>query len=68
MSYKLLCYKTVIGDYGFIFLKLLETVVINHGFNFKFKVVVSDYGFDFFFKMVKVVVTNCGFNFIYIYI
>ena len=68
MSYKLSCHKIVVGGYGFIFLKWLETVVTNHDFNFKFKAVVGDYGFDFFFKMVKAVVINCGFNFIYIYI
>ena len=73
MPHKLPCHKTVVGDYSFIFLKWLETVVTNHGFNFKFKAVVGDYGFDFFLKwskpqLVKAVVTNCGFNFIYIYI
>ena len=46
-------HKTVAGDYGFIFLKWLETVVINHGFNFKFKAVIGDYGFDFFLKWSK---------------
>ena len=51
MPYKL--HKTVVDDYGVIFLKWLETVVTNHGFNFKFKTVVGDYGFDFFFKWSK---------------
>ena len=53
MPHKLSCHKTVVGDYGFILLKWLETVVTNHGFNFKFKVVVSDYDFDFFLKWLK---------------
>ena len=48
MSHKLSYHKTVIGDYNFIFLKRLETVVTNHGFNFKFKVAISDYSFEFF--------------------
>ena len=48
VSHKLSCHKTVVSDYGIIFLERLEIVVTNHGFNFKFKVVVSDYGFDFF--------------------
>ena len=41
------CY-VIKRDYDFIFLKWLETVVTNHSFNFKFKAVVGDYGFDFF--------------------
>ena len=53
MSYKLSCHKIVVGDYGFIFLKWLETVVTNHGFNFKFKVVVGDYDFNFLKKWSK---------------
>ena len=53
MPYKLPCHKTVVGDYGFIFLKWLETVVTNHGFNFKFKVVIGDYSYNFFFKLLK---------------
>ena len=62
MSYvlcKLSHHKTVIGDhglvgdYGFIFLKWLETVVTNHDFNFKFKVAISDYAFEFFKKWSK---------------
>ena len=48
ISHKLSCHKIVIGDYGFIFLKRLETVVTNHGFNFKFKAAINDYGFEFF--------------------
>ena len=36
-SHKLSYHKTVVGDYDFVFLKWLETVVTNHGFNFKLK-------------------------------
>ena len=50
MSHKLSYHKTVVGDYNFIFLKWLETINHDHGFNFKFKVVINDYDFDFFLK------------------
>ncbi|WP_233354328.1 hypothetical protein, partial [Vibrio cholerae] len=57
-------HKTVVGNYGFIFLKRLETVVTNHTFNFKFKAGISYYGFDhFFLKKFKTVFTNRDFNF-----
>ena len=42
VPHKLSCYKIVVGDYGFTFLKRLETVLTNHNFNFKFKAVVGD--------------------------
>ena len=53
MPHKLSCYKTVVGDYGFAFLKRLETILTNHNFNFKFKVAVGGYGFDHFKKNSK---------------
>ena len=49
MSHKLSCHKTVVGDYNFIFLKQLGTVITNHGFNFKFKVSIGDYSFHFIY-------------------
>ena len=57
---KLSCHKTVIDNYGFTFLKTVKTVVINHGFNFKFKTVVDDYDFNFKFKII---VGDYGFNY-----
>ena len=53
MPHDLPCHKTVVSDYGFIFLKWLEIIVTNHSFNFNFKVVVIDCGFDFFLKWSK---------------
>ena len=48
VSHKLLCHKTMVDYYRFIFLKRLKAIVTNHGFNFKFKAVVGDYGFELF--------------------
>ena len=53
MPHKLSYHKNIVDDYDFIFLKWLETVITNHGFNFNFKTVVGDYGFDFFLKWSK---------------
>ena len=53
MPHRLPHHKTVIGNYGFIFFKRLETVVTNHTFNFKFKAGISYYGFDHFLKKIQ---------------
>ena len=41
---------------------MIKTVVTNHEFNFKFKIVVGDYDFDHLKKKFKPVVTNYGFK------
>ena len=53
VPHKLPRHKTVVDNYGFIFLKWLKTVITNHDFNFKFKAVIDDYDFDFFLKWSK---------------
>ena len=48
VSRRLSHHKTVVSDYSFVFLKTIKTIVINHDFNFKFKIVIVNYNFDYF--------------------
>ena len=43
-------------------LKFFKIVVINHGLNFKPKIIVGDYGFTFLEKKYKTVISNYGFS------
>ena len=48
--------KTIVGDYGFNYLKNFKTVFTNYSFRLQAKTIVGDYGFE-------TVVTHYGFNF-----
>ena len=48
----------MICDYS---LKKKKTVTSNHDFNFKLKIVIGDYGFNFFNKF-KIIITNYSFD------
>ena len=38
--------KTVIGDDGFKFFKMVKILVTNYNFTFKIKTIIDDYGFN----------------------
>ena len=40
---------------------MIKTIVTNHNFNFKYKIVVNNYDFNYF-KKFKNIVTNYGFG------
>ena len=48
----------MIDDYD---LKKIKTIIINHVFNFKSKIIISDYDFNFLNKF-KIIVINYSFD------
>ena len=52
------------SNYGFKFFKIVKTVVDDYNFRLKVKTMVGDYSYNFFFKMIKVIVIYHDFNFI----
>ena len=44
-----------------LYLKKIKTIIINHDFNFKPKIALDDYDFNFLNKF-KIIIINYGFN------